>query len=225
MKKLTALVLCEYSDVVSKALRKKGFITISNDLLPSDNLNGWHIQGDCFDALETAKDLFSITNNKKIDLIVMHPPCTALAVSGNATYAKGKPKYIERLEAIKWTTDLFNKAKEVANYVCMENPVGILPFKPTQYIQPWEFGHPEKKKTGLWLHNLPRLRPTNNVHDEMVKLPKKEQERIWYMSPSKTRGHERSKTFQGIADAMADQFGGFIETVRNTDNLLQQEVV
>ena len=155
----------------------------------------------------------------------MHPPCTALAVSGNATYAKGKVKYAERLAAIEWTTDLFNKAKEVADHVCMENPVGILPFKPTQYIQPWEFGHPEKKKTGLWLHNLPRLRPTNNVHDEMVKLPKKEQERIWYMSPSKTRGHERSKTFQGIADAMADQFGGFIETVRNTDNLLQQEVV
>ena len=172
MKKLTALVLCEYSDVVSKALRKKGFITISNDLLPSDNLKGWHIQGDCFEALETAKDLFSITNNKKIDLIVMHPPCTALAVSGNSTYAKGKAKYAERLEAIEWTTNLFNKAKEVANYVCMENPVGILPFKPTQYIQPWEFGHPEKKKTGLWLHGLPKLRATNNVYDEMIKLPK-----------------------------------------------------
>ena len=145
-RKLTALVMCEYSDVVSKALRKKGFITISNDLLPSENPHGWHVQGDCFEVLSNIKELFSITNNKKIDLIIMHPPCTALAVSGNATYAKGKVKYAERLAAIEWTTDLFNKAKEVADHVCMENPVGILPFKPTQYIQPWELSFQEKNK-------------------------------------------------------------------------------
>ena len=222
-RKLTALVMCEYSDVVSKALRKKGFITISNDLLPSENPHGWHVQGDCFEVLSNIKELFSITNNKKIDLIIMHPPCTALAVSGNATYAKGKPKYAERLAAIKWTTDLFKAAKAAANYVCMENPVGILPFKPAQYIQPWEFGHTEKKKTGLWLFNLPKLRATNNVYDEMIKLPKKEQEKTWYMSPSPTRGHERSRTYQGIADAMADQFGEFIQTVINTNNILKRE--
>ena len=75
------------------------------------------------------------------------------------------------------------------------------------------------------MHGLPKLRATNNVYDEMIKLPKKEQERIWYMSPSKTRGHERSKTFQGIADAIADQFGGFIETVINTNNILKREVM
>ena len=89
----------------------------------------------------------------------------------------------------------------------MENPVGVLPIKPTQYVQPWQFGHPESKKTGLWLHNLEPLKETNNVKEEFDKLPKKEQQRLHYLSPSEDRGELRSITYQGIADAMAEQWG------------------
>lgn len=206
MRLLTALVLCEYSDTVGSALRRHGFETITNDLLPTEGDSDLHIQGDCFDAMRRAF--------KNTDLIIMHPPCTALAVSGNGTYAKGKAKHAERVAAIEWTTKLFKAAKATATYVCMENPVGILPFKPTQYIQPWEHGHPEQKKTGLWLHNLPKLKPTNDVYDEMMKLPRSERERTWYMSPSENRGHERSKTFPGIAEALAKQFGNHIKQKR-----------
>ena len=198
----TALVLCEYSDVVGSELRKVGFKTFTNDMLPTEGDSSWHIQGDCFDAIRMAF--------KNTDLIIMHPPCTALAVSGNGTYARGKAKHAERLAAIDWTIKLFEAAKAEATYVCMENPVGILPFKPTQYIQPWEHGHPEQKKTGLWLHNLPPLKPTDIVHDEMMKLPRSERERTWYMSPSANRGHERSRTLRGIAKAMAIQFSEHI---------------
>lgn len=93
----------------------------------------------------------------------------------------------------------------------MENPVGVLPrlgmIKPAQYVQPYQFGHMEQKKTGLWLHNLPELRPTNDVYEEMMKLPKNERERLHYLPPSPDRWKIRSTTFQGIADAMAAQWG------------------
>ena len=88
----------------------------------------------------------------------------------------------------------------------MENPVGVLPFKPSQYIQPWMFGHPESKKTGLWLHNLPKLKETNNVKHIMDKLPKNKQQRLHYLPPSPERSKIRSKTFAGIASAMASQW-------------------
>jgi hypothetical protein len=90
--------------------------------------------------------------------------------------------------------------------VAMENPVGVLPIKPTQYVQPWQFGHPESKKTGLWLHNLPKLVETDNVHEEFLGLPKNKQQRLHYLPPSADRWKIRSTTFQGIADAMAAQW-------------------
>jgi hypothetical protein len=89
----------------------------------------------------------------------------------------------------------------------MENPVGVLPFKPSQYIQPWQHGHPESKKTGLWLHNLPLLGETNNVKEEFDGLPKSQQQRLHYLSPSKDRWKLRSKTFEGIGEAIATQYG------------------
>jgi hypothetical protein len=117
------------------------------------------------------------------------------------------PKNNERLKAVKWTKELWETAKANARFVCMENPVGVLPFKPTQYVQPWMFGHPESKKTGLWLHNLPLLTETDNVKEVMDKLPKKQQQRLHYLPPSADRWKIRSTTFEGIAEAMANQWG------------------
>ena len=200
--KSKALVLCEFSDTVSSALRRRGFSVMSNDLLPSEGDPDLHIQGDCFDAIDLVGN---------VDLIVMHPPCTCIAVSGNSTYGRGMPKHQERLEAIEWTMALWEKAKANADYVAMENPVNVLPVKATQFVQPYQFGHLEQKKTGFWLHNLPPLIETNNVYEDMMKLPKNKRERLHYLPPSEDRWRIRSTTFSGIADAIADQWGSYVE--------------
>ena len=139
-------------------------------------------------------------------MIGMHLPCTALAVSGNAHYGAGMPKNHLRIKSIEWTMEVWNLATSLCDKVYLENPVGVLPLKASQYIQPWMFGHPESKKTGLWLYGLPKLEESNNVKDVFDSLPKKEQQRIHYLSPSKDRWKIRSKTFQGIADAMSNQW-------------------
>lgn len=183
------LVACEYSGKVREAFRKLGHDAWSCDLLPSDDESDYHIQGDCVPEIK-----------KGWHIIIMHPPCTALAVSGNRWYGDGMPKNHERVKAIKWTSDLWDLAIRFASVgVCMENPVGVLPFKPTQYIQPWQFGHGETKKTGLWLDRLPPLFPTNVVDGR--------DQRVWKTPPSKDRWKIRSETYQGIADAMADAWG------------------
>lgn len=182
------LVACEYSGKVRKAFRDAGFNAWSNDLLPSDDNSPYHLQADCRDVIRSGWDL-----------IIMHPPCTALAVSGNRWYGKGMPKHHDRLFSIEWTVRLWELAKNNSPMVAMENPVGVLPIQPSQYVQPWQFGHGETKKTGLWLHNLPPLVSTNVV-------PGREQ-RIWKLPPSADRWKVRSETFQGIADAMASQWG------------------
>jgi hypothetical protein len=186
---MKVLVACEYSGKVREAFRRRGHDAWSNDLLPADDGSEFHIQGDCVEVIKS----------RQWDLIIMHPPCTALAVSGNRWYGAGMPKHRERVEAMAWTVGLFDMAKDYADRVAMENPVGVLPMKPTQYIQPWQFGHGETKKTGLWLHNLPPLEPTNIVEGR--------EQRIWKLPPSADRWKIRSETFQGIADAMADQWG------------------
>lgn len=187
---MKVLVACEFSGVVREAFRKRGHEAYSNDLLPADDRSPYHIQGDCREAIAS----------ERWDLIIMHPPCTALAVSGNRWYGLGMPKHQERQEAIRWTVSLFETAKDYADKVAMENPVGVLPMKPTQYIQPWQFGHGETKKTGLWLHNLPPLKPTNIVEGR--------EQRIWKLPPSADRWKIRSTTYQGIADAFAAQWSG-----------------
>lgn len=128
----------------------------------------------------------------------MHPECTALAVSGNRWYGVDMPYHQQRLDAIAWTMDLWRLATDCARCVAMENPVGVIPMKATQYIQPCEYGHGETKKTGLWLHNLPKLKPTDIV-------PGREN-RIWKMAPSDTRKADRSITYLGVADAMSWQW-------------------
>ena len=169
----TVLVLCEFSGAVSSAFREKGFTSISNDLLPSDLDEQHHIQGDCFAATDVFKSKVG-----HIDLIVMFPPCTAIAVSGNRFYGRGMPKHEQRIESIEWTLKLWEYAKANADHVAMENPVNVLPVKATQFIHPYEFGHKEYKRTCLWLKNLPLLKATNNVYEETKNLPLKEKEAV-----------------------------------------------
>ena len=194
---MKVLVACEYSGKVREAFRKRGHEAYSCDLLESDDDSPHHYRGDCWEVIDLGWDL-----------IVMHPPCTALAVSGNAHYGSGMKRHGERLEAIDWTLALYAHAKENAPQVAMENPVGVLPIKASQYVQPYQFGHSESKKTGLWLHNLPQLIATDDVEALWRTLPKKEAQRIHMLPPSSDRWKIRSETYQGIADAMAKQWGG-----------------
>ena len=196
---MRVLVGCEYSGTVRDAFIAKGHDVISCDLLPTD-APGPHYQGDIMDMLD-----------EMWDLIIMHPPCTALTVAGNSTYGEGQPKYQERLDSVEWTKNLYKKCKKKAKKVCFENPVGVLTrlggLPKPNYVQPYWFGHLEQKKTGLILHNLKPLEATNNVYEEMMKLPKNVRERLHYLPPSPDRWKIRSTTYQGIADAMADQWG------------------
>ena len=196
---MNVLVACEYSGTVRDAFILKGHNAISCDLLPTDKA-GPHIEGDVLPLLKY-----------EWDLIVAHPPCTALTVAGNKWYGNGQPKYAERLASAKWTEDLWNKCINIANKVCFENPVGVLSrltsMPKANYVQPYQFGHLEQKKTGLFLHNLLPLVETNNVYTDMMELPKNVRERLHYLPPSPDRWKIRSTTYQGIATAMATQWG------------------
>lgn len=200
---MNVLVACEYSGIVRDAFIANGHNAISCDLLPTD-APGPHHQGDVIELLNN-------TPSNYFDLIIAHPECTKLCVSGNAWYGEGQAKYQQRLDAVKWTIMFWDLCKQKSNRVCFENPVGVLTrlggMPKANYVQPYQFGHREKKKTGLHLYNLPALIETNNVYNEMMKLPKKERERIHYLPPSADRWKARSATFQGIANAMADQWG------------------
>jgi hypothetical protein len=193
---MKCLIAFESSGTAREAFRKLGHETWSCDLLPADDGSPHHLQMDAQSAIL-----------KGWDLIIMHPPCTALCVSGNAHYGTNKPKHDQRLEAIDYTLGIFELAKSVARFVCMENPVGVLPVKASQYVQPYEYGHPESKKTGLWLHNLPRLKPTEVIPKPDCghwdnQTPSGQNK----LGPSENRWKIRSKTYQGIADAMAKQW-------------------
>ena len=196
---MRVLVACEYSGRVRDAFIALGHDAMSCDLLPTD-VDGPHHQGDVYDMLD-----------QQWDLIIAHPPCTALTVAGNSTYGEGQPKYAERLASVQWTVALWKACKAVSPRVCFENPVGVLPrlggMPKPHYVQPYQFGHMEQKKTGLFLHGLEPLTPTDNVYDEMMLLPKNVRERLHYLPPSPDRWKIRSTTYQGIADAMAAQWG------------------
>lgn len=198
---MRVLVAFESSGTVRQAFRDRGHNAWSCDLLPADDGSAYHLQMDAAEAI-------TMPGKESWDLIIMHPPCTALCVSGNAHYGMNKPKHQERVEAIAYTVSLFEKAKQCAAKVCMENPVGVLPMKPKQYIQPHQYGHPESKKTGLWLHNLSPLQPTNVLDlPECGYWDNQTPSRQNKLGPSEDRWKIRSKTYQGIADAMAEQWG------------------
>jgi hypothetical protein len=202
------LVACEESQAVTIELRKLGHKAYSNDLIEcSGGHPEWHLEMDCFSAIDIGS----------WDMIIMHPPCTAMTVSGNSTYGLNidktpKPKHSERIAAVKWTQRLWNLAISACDKVAMENPVGVLntmgKFPKANYIHPWQFGHQEQKKTGLWLYGLEPLKANDIVYDKMMLLPKNEREKLHYLPPSKDRARLRSKTYPGIAKAMAEQWAG-----------------
>ena len=198
---MKVLVACEYSGIVREAFALKGHDAWSCDLLPTDQPSNKHIQGDVLEII-----------NNDWDLIIAHPPCTHLSVSGAARWAE-KVADGRQQAAIKFVEDIWN-----ANcpFIAIENPVGALSSrsklgKATQYIQPYEFGHAEQKKTGLWLKGLPKLIPTDVI--DVSNLPDNQRQRLHYLPPSKDRWKIRSTTFQGIADAMADQWSSINKKV------------
>ena len=197
-KQLKVLVACEFSGTVRDAFIKLGHDAWSCDLLPTDK-EGPHIQG----------DVLKVLNNQDWDLIIAHPPCTDLSVSGANLWAE-KVADGRQQAAIAFCEAIYYSK---CPHICLENPVGALSTrsklgKPTQYVQPYEFGHAEQKKTGLWLKGLPKLKGTKFI--DVSKLPKKEVQRLHFLGPSKNRWKLRSTTYQGIADAMAHQFTEYL---------------
>lgn len=200
---MRVLVACEYSGVVRDAFLAMGHHAWSNDIIDTDCRPDRHLKMDVMDAIRL----------KKWDLIIIHIPCTAMGVCGNRTYGKQSHRHHERIKAIEWSLSVWDEAIKHADAVVMENPVSVLfsqlkkQRKATvQYIQPYQFGHMEQKKTGLALHNVAPLIETNNVYEEMMKLPKAKRERVFYMSPGTDRAKERARFYPGIAAAMAEQW-------------------
>ncbi len=187
------LVGCEESQAVTTAFRELGFEAYSCDLLPcSGGHPEWHLQMDVFEAIKL----------KKWDAAIFFPPCTDLAVSGARWFAE-KQKDGRQQASIKFFWDIVQC--DIIR-IAIENPIGIMSTeyrKPDQIIQPWQFGHGETKSTCLWLRGLPPLRPTNIVEGR--------EGRIWKMPPSANRATERSKTYSGIAKAMASQWGNYLK--------------
>lgn len=214
---MRVLVACEESQTVCIAFRELGHEAFSCDILPcSGGHPEWHIQDDVLKHLD-----------EDWDLIIAHPPCTYLTITGNrwfnvARYGeKAIERYKQREEAIEFFMRLANApCKKIA----IENPVGVLSSvyrKPEQIIQPYEYGHPLTKKTCLWLKNLPKLNPTNIVEPEYVicadgKRYSKIHVETFKLPPSE-RAKMRSKTFPGIAKAMAEQWGGNINRKDETN--------
>ena len=209
------LIACEESQRVTMEMRRLGHEAYSCDVQePSGGHPEWHIHGDALKALEggiiqTMDGEMHVIGDW--DMLIAHPPCTHLAVSGARWFVEGKKPLSLKEEA----ADFFLKfAKANIPKIAVENPVSVMSTlyqKPDQIIHPWQYGHAEEKTTCLWLKGLPKLEPTNNVREKMMKLSKKERERNWYMSPGPERAKERSKTYPGIARAMAEQWAGKIE--------------
>ena len=181
---MKVLVACEFSGIVREAFIKKGHDAWSCDLIDTES-PGHHIACDVFEIIDQGWDL-----------MIAHPPCTHLAVSG-ARWFKDKRK--EQKEALEFVQALMDAP---IKRICIENPISVISSKitkPDQIIQPWQFGHGETKATCLWLKNLPRLKATNVVDGREARIHK--------MPPGKDRAKNRSRTYQGIAEAMAEQWG------------------
>jgi len=192
---MKVLIACEFSGIVREAFKTKGHDAWSCDLLPSE-LPGQHIQGDVLSHLDDGWDM-----------MIAHPPCTYLANSG-VCWLKND-NYRWKLMDIA-SNFFYQLLDNDIPKICVENPIphkhACLP-KYTQIIHPWQFGDMEQKPTCLWLKGLSPLVETNNVKTEMLKLPANQRQRIHYMSPSKDRQKNRSRTYPSIAAAMAQQWG------------------
>ena len=187
MRALKVLIACEFSGIVRDAFKERGHFAVSCDLLPTER-PGDHYCGDIRDILD-----------RGWDLLIAHPPCTHLAVSGARWFVN---KQVEQKAALEFVRLLM--AAPVPR-IAIENPVSIISSrirKPDQIIQPWQFGHGETKATCLWLKNLPLLKPTNIVSGRIG--------RVHNLPPSPDRWKERSRTYEGIASAFAEQWGALI---------------
>jgi len=198
---MNVLVACEFSGVVRDAFRRLGYNAWSCDLLPAP---GAHIVGDALDI--------SYNPFYEWDLMVAHPPCTYLCSSGLHWNKRDTKRQQLTEDALQFVTKLMDAP---IDKICVENPVGCISSrirKPDQYIQPYEFGHDASKKTGLWLKGLTLLQPTLYIEPRIVDGKKRWSNQTDSgqnkLAPSKDRWKLRSVTYQGIADAMAQQWGG-----------------
>ena len=202
-KTIRVLVACEFSGIVRRAFAMQGHDAWSCDLLPAEDRSNKHIQGDVRDVLDDGWDL----------LIVAHPPCTRLCNSGVRWLTKPPTgKTLGQMwDELEQGCDLFSDMWNAPiRHKAVENPVMHKHAKarirnyqpPAQFVQPWQYGHPETKSTGLWLENLPPLEPTKIVEGRTA--------RVHRMPPGPNRAKERSRFFPGIAQAMADQWGGYV---------------
>lgn len=181
---MRVLIACEFSGIVREAFVKQGHNAISCDLLPTE-IPGFHYKGDVCDLL-----------GEHWDIMIAFPPCTHLAVSGARWFKNKQDEQNKALDFVRMLMD------SPINRIAIENPVSVISSrirKPDQIIQPWMFGHGETKKTCLWLKNLPSLKPTNVVEGR--------EGRVWRMPPGENRWKDRSRTYPGIAKAMAEQWG------------------
>ena len=187
---MRVLVGCEFSGVVRDEFIKRGHDAWSCDILPSETNQARHIQKDVRTVL-----------TEDWDLGIFFPPCTHLCVSGARWFKNKKEEHQQALDFVSRL--LVSHIK----HICIDNQVGVISTKirkPDQIIQPYQFGHGEQKTTCLWLKHLPVLKPTKIVSGR--------EQRIWKLPPSPNRGMERSRTFQGIAEAMAHQWGTILES-------------
>lgn len=193
------------------AFREKGHRAFSADIQEcSGGHPEWHILGDVLPIINGRCE-FTLQNGRtdrqtdRWDLIIAHPPCTHLAVSGARWFKEGRKPISLQDDAAKFFMKFINAD---CDRIAVENPICVMSSryrKPDQIINPFLFGHMEQKKTCLWLKNLPKLVETNNVYEEMMKLPEKERAKVWWMGSNHSK--ERSKTYPGIARAMAEQWG------------------
>ena len=183
---MRVLIACEYSGRVRDAFIRAGHYAMSCDMLPTE-AEGPHYQGDIRDILNAKQPW---------DLMIAHPPCTHLAVSGSRWF---KDKVQEQAEALEFVRMLMDAPIPM---IAIENPISVISSKirkPDQIIQPWQFGHGETKATCLWLKGLPKLAPTNIVEGREAKVHR--------MPPGPDRWKNRSRTYLGVAEAMAQQWG------------------
>lgn len=201
---MKVLIACEESQEVCKAFRERGHEAYSCDLQDcSGGHPEWHIMGDVLPLLNGNCSFITrggqwVNIDGRWDLIIAHPPCTHLASSGARWFREKQMDYRQQKSCVLFMQMMLANADRVA----VENPVGIMSRcyrRPDQIIQPWQFGHGETKATCLWLKNLPELVPTEIVEGR--------EQRVWRMPPSADRAKERSKTYPGIAKAMAEQWG------------------
>ncbi|MEQ8547608.1 MAG: hypothetical protein RIC03_06845 [Cyclobacteriaceae bacterium] len=205
---MKAIVICEESQEVTKALRAKGITAYSCDLQTcSGGHPEWHIQDDAI----------KVVYSNQWDLMIAHPPCTFITNAGVRWLFKDGRRDEDRWNELREGSWFFKTLLNAPiKYKAIENPIphkyalDIIGRKYDQIIHPYQFGHTETKATCLWIENLPKLMPTNNVKQEMDLLPKNLKNRIHYMSPGPERTKLRSKTYTGIAEAIADQWGNHV---------------